>query len=256
MGVYLSLVSVKHVASSQRRWAAIAGITFIAAVVLGGSLQLGDVTLPSIISPARQIAVGIFGALLILSSFLIVEHAGPGRKPGILGDPDFWRKVFDAMPPAFIKEYPADAHLADNQPFRTLQGDKPREGDDSTELHALINADHRQGDRTAFKNGASVQLELSDRVPTKNPQLILTFKRRIEHDGRTLIAGWFVPIDSLGVLCNSETVEFRNRGEQVLFRLPASPTAGESVFLADVGKAVRHLHRPGTNWWWRRSARH
>ena len=239
MGVYVSLVSVKHVASSRRRWAAIAGITCVAAVIVGGSLQIGDVTLPPIASPPRQIAVGILGGVLILSSFLIVEQARSGRKRGILGDPDLWLKVFDTMPPAFIQEYPAEAHLVDNQPFRTLQGQKPREVDYSKELNVLINADHSRGDCIAFTNGSSVQLEFSHRVPTKYPQLILTFKRRIEHDGHTFIAGWYIPIDSTGFRCDSEIVEFRNRGEQILFRLPASPRTGENPFLVDVGKAVR-----------------
>jgi hypothetical protein len=81
--------------------------------------------------------------------------------------------------------------LADNQALRILQGEKPPEWNDSSELHALITADHKHGDRAAYTNGASVQLELSDRVRTKHPQLILTFKRRIEHDGRTLIVGWY-----------------------------------------------------------------
>jgi hypothetical protein len=239
MGVYVSLASLKHVASSPRKWAAIPGITCLAAVIVGGSLQIGDVTLPPIASPPRQIAVGLLGAVLILSSFLIVEHASPSRKPGLLDDPDLWLKIFDAMPPAFIKQYPEDAHLTDNQPLRTLQGEKPREVDDSQELHVLIKADHSRGDRTAFTNGASVQLEFSERGPTRYAQLILTFKRRIEHDGRTFIAGWCVPIDNPGVLRNSEPVEFRNRGEQVMFPLPAKPRTGESPFLVDVGRAVR-----------------
>jgi hypothetical protein len=76
----------------------------------------------------------------------MIEGAGPPpQRAGILADPDFWSKVFDAMPPAFIKEYPSDGHLADNEAFRTFQGQKSDEPADTTELDTLINADHRQG---------------------------------------------------------------------------------------------------------------
>lgn len=252
MGVYVSLASIKHVALTPRKWAAMAGITFIAAVIIGGSLQLGDITLPTIASTPRQIAVGILGGILVLSSFVIVESARLGPKPGSLGDPNLWLKVFDAMPPAFIKEYPVDAHLTDNQPLRIFQGEKPSDSDETSELQTLINADHRHGDRIAFTNGTSVQLELSDRVPTKYPQLILTFKRRIEHDGRSFIVGWYIPIDRPDGLFNSTNAEFRNRGEQILFRLPASSNVREDSFVVDVGKAVRSLNSGDHSWLRRR----
>jgi hypothetical protein len=120
MRVCLSFVSPKQVASSPRRWLAISGATFLAAVIIGGSLQLGDITLPPIASTSRQVVVGLLGAVLIFASFVMIEGAGPPpQRAGILADPDFWSKVFDAMPPAFIKEYPSDGHLADNEAFRT-----------------------------------------------------------------------------------------------------------------------------------------
>ena len=135
--------------------------------------------------------VGLLGAVLIFSSFVMIEGAGPPpQRAGILADPDFWSKVFDAMPPAFIKEYPSDGHLADNEAFRTFQGQKSDEPADTTELDTLINADHRQGDSIAAKTGASAQLELSDRFSTRYPQLILTFKTRVKLGERIFIVGW------------------------------------------------------------------
>jgi hypothetical protein len=216
-------------------------------LVVGGSLQLGNITIPPIASMSRQIAVGLIGAGLIFFSFLVVESAGSTPRAGILADPDFWLKVFNVMPPAFIKEYPADAHLTDNQAFRTLQGEKPREPIDTTDLHALINADHRRGDHIAATTGASVLLEYSDHFPTRYPQLILTFKTRIEHDGRIFVAGWYVPIESSGAVADREFLEVKKRGEQVLFQIPASAPKGEDPFLINIGKAVRRpdLYRHG-----------
>lgn len=251
MRVYVSIASPRRVASSSRRWAAISGATCLAMLIVGGSLQLGNITIPPVATAPRQLAVGLVGAVLIAASFLVVESAGaaPTKAAGILADPDFWFKVFNAMPPAFIKEYPADAHVTDNQPFRTLQGDKPREPMDTTELHTLINSDHRQGDSIAAATGASVLLEFSDHFPTRYPQLILTFKTRIEHDERTFVVGWCVPIESSDAVANREILEVKKRGEQVLFQVPASDLRGDNPFLINVGKAVRRpdLYRHGVS---------
>ena len=219
----------------------------MAMLVVGGSLQLGNITIPPIASTSRQIAVGLIGAVLIFSSFLVVESAGPIPRAGILADPDFWLKVFNAMPPAFIKEYPTDAHLVDNQALRTLQGDKPREPIETTDIHVLIDADHRQGDLIAATTGASVLLEFSDHFPTRYPQLILTFKTRIEHGGRIFVVGWYVPIESSSAVADREVLEVKKRGEQVLFQIPASAPKEENPFLINIGKAVRRpdLYRHG-----------
>jgi hypothetical protein len=91
-------------------------------LVVGGSLQLGNITIPPIASSSRQIAIGLIGAVLIFSSFLVVESAGPIPRAGILADPDYWLKVFNAMPPAFIKEYSADAHLVPDSYKRPERG--------------------------------------------------------------------------------------------------------------------------------------
>lgn len=225
------------------------------AVIVGGSLQLGNVTLPAIASPPRQIIIGVIGAVLILSSFVSVESAGRASKGGVLAQPDFWLQVFEAMPPAFIKEFPTDTHVADNQALRTFQGNKAGSPVDATALHALINSDHRQGDSIAATAGTSVQLELSDQFSTRYPQLILTFKTRIEFGGRKYIAGWYVPIESSSAFNGKEVAEVKKRGEQILFQVSASDRAEESPFLMTIGKAIGRsdLHTRGSARWRRRS---
>jgi hypothetical protein len=240
MRYYLSFASPARVFSSHRRWAAISGLTCLGMLILGGSLQLGNITIPPVATAARQISVGLVGAMLLVASFVSIENAGPNRGSGVLADPDFWIKVFDIMPPSFIKEYPNPDNLADNQPFRTFHGIQPRELVDHTEFHALINSDHKQGDLIAATEGMSAFLEFSDHTPTKHPQLILTLKHRIEYKGRTYIAGWMLPIENPPLNIETKAIlELKKRGEQILFRVPASAGSADSPFVVNVGKAVR-----------------
>lgn len=240
MHYYLSLSSPAGVFSSHRRWAAISGLTCLGMLILGGSLQLGNITVPPVATAPRQITVGLVGAVLLAASFVSIENAGPSRRSGVLSDPDFWIKVFDIMPPSFIKEYPNPGNLTDNQPFRTFHGIQPRELVDHTEFHALINSDHKQGDVIAVTEGMSVFLEFSDHTPTKHPQLILTFKHRIEHKDHTYIAGWMLPIDNPPLnIEGKDILELKKRGEQILFGVPASAGSADSPFVVNVGKAVR-----------------
>jgi hypothetical protein len=237
---YLSFISPAHVFSSTRRWAALSGLTCLGMLIVGGSLQLGNITVPPLATAPRQISVGLVGAVLLVSSFVSIESAGSSLKSGVLADPGFWLKVFDIMPPAFIKEYPNPGNLTDNQSFRTMHGIQPRELVDTTEFHALVNSDHKQGDLKAATEGMSVYLEFSDHTPTKRPQLILTFKHRIEHKDHTYIAGWMVPIENPPPsIEGKEILELKKRGEQVLFPVPARAGSADSPFLVDVGKAVR-----------------
>ena len=225
------------------------------AVIVGGSLQLGNITLPAIASPPRQIIIGVIGAVLILSSFVSVESAGRLSKAGVLAQPEFWLQVFEAMPPAFIKEFPEDTHVADNQALRTFQGNKAGSPLDATEFLTLINSDHRKGDSIAATTGTSVQLEFSDQFSTRYPQLILTFKTRIEFGDRKFIVGWYVPIESAGALSGKEMAGVKKRGEQVLFQVSASDLDDTNPFLINIGKALGRsdLHTRGSGRWRRRS---
>jgi hypothetical protein len=241
MRVLVSLTSPWQPESTYRRWTLISGATCLLMLVVGGSLQLGNVTVPPVSTAPRQITVGLLGFFLLLISVLRVENAGHARGAahGPLGDPEFWKKVFDVMPPAFLKEYPNEGNLADNEPFRVIQGVQPRELDDSSEFHMLINADHRQGDKIAGTNGASAFLEFSDHHPTRHPQLIMTFKYRVEHEGKTYIAGWYLPVALGAAIPTTEKIEVAKRGEQVVFQVPPAVADYDGAFVMNVGKAVR-----------------
>lgn len=235
--------------TSYKRWTAISGATCLLMLVVGGSLQLGNVTVPPVSTAPRQITIGLLGFGLLLVSFIAVEHAGSGTTPksGPLGSPEFWLKVFDVMPPAFIKEYPAPGNLTDNLPFRVIQGVQPRELSDATEFEMLINSDHRLGDSLAGTLGASAFLEFSDHHPTRHPQMILTFKYRVEHEGKTYIAGWYLPVALGAMTYTSEFLEVQKRGEQVVFPIPPAVVDHDSPFVIQVGKAVRRPDLYGRN---------
>ena len=97
------------------------GLTCLAMLIVGGSLQLGNITVPPVATPPRQIAVGLVGFALLVASFVSVENASFNLRAGVLTDPDFWVKVYNIMPPAFIEEYPNPGNLIDNLPFRIMQ---------------------------------------------------------------------------------------------------------------------------------------
>jgi len=238
--LYLSLASLRWIAASHRKWIAILGLSCLVAAIAGGTLQLGNVTLPRLASTPSQLAAGIAGFFLLAYSSLIIEKAQVPSKGNVLSDTKFWLKVFNAMPPAFIKEYPSDLHLINNEACRTLQGEPPRESLHPADVfQMMINADHRNGDRIAATSGASAQIELSEHIPTGHPELILTIKTRVEHDQRVFIVGWYVPIElSEAALVNKKLLEVRKRGEQILFQMAGSTTARESPFLINVGNAV------------------
>lgn len=240
-GCYISFLRPKRIVSTSRRWLAIAGVSCLAAATVGGTLQLGDVVLPPVTAPQSQIIIGVAGAILAASSVISIQRVSAVLSAGLLSDPDFWLKVFNAMPPAFVKEYPSDAHIINNEACRAVQGEPPRHAIYPADAaYMIINADHRTGDFVAATAGASAQLELSEHVPTGYPQLILTTKTRIEHDGRVLIVGWYVPVDAAsGVPPDGIDLEVRKCGEQILFPVPPNSRGDGNPFLISVGKAVR-----------------
>jgi hypothetical protein len=181
------------------------------AAIAGGTLQLGDATLPPIASLRSQLLIGIIGTVLVISSSILIRREAGSLDGQLLGDPRFWLKVFNAMPAAFIKEYPNDTHVINNEACRALQGEPPRHAIHRTDTaYMVINADHRTGDFIAATSGASAQLELSEHVPTGYPQLILTTKTRVQYGERVFIVGWSVPIEAAdGMLPTGLSPAFR-----------------------------------------------
>lgn len=215
----------------------LAGLVCIGVAIAGGGGAAGFES-PVLDSILERVLLGLFGLGLVAGSLALTWHAHDApRDP--LADPAFWARVFDAMPPAFVKEYPSDAHLTDNAAFEDFQVHQ-RDPSEEDELERLICEEHRAGDRKAAEAGASVQFELSDRSPHGGPQPILTFKRCVTYGGRKYIVGWYVsvtrPDDVLGA-----TVDLRERRGGVLFGYPAlaAPDSDEDVFTIDVGVGAR-----------------
>lgn len=223
----------------EHRWLSVlfvAGLACVGFAIVGGG-SVWEVEIPALGSTLERVLLAVFG-LLLLAGAVALAHDSEQAIPDVRGDPEFWRKVFDAMPPAFVKEFPHDAHLADNAAFAEFQIRKHDPGE-ADELDRLICEEHQAGDRRAAKQGASVQFELSDRAATGKPQPILTFKRRIEHGGRTFIVGWYVSVGLPDEL-PGETMLLRKRRGGVLFGYPvAAPPGDDDPFTIDVGEAAR-----------------
>lgn len=158
---------------------------------------------------------------------------------------DFWEHAFEALPfPAFVKEYPHDGHVKDSGALKRFQGDKPDEQESAeTYLVALIQQDHREGDRVAARSGLSVQLELTDEVPSWEPRAILTLKSRLVYDKRKYIVGCYVPVILPADLSTATSLKVAECGGQILFQCP-SVADGENHFFVTVGSSV-HAHRAG-----------
>jgi hypothetical protein len=221
----------------DHRWLSVlfvAGLACVGFAIVGGG-SVWEVEIPALGSTLERVMLAVFGLLLVAGAVALAHHSEEAT-PDVRADAEFWRKVFDAMPPAFVKEFPQDAHLADNAAFAEFQVHK-HDPSETDELGRLICEEHQAGDRRAAKQG--VQFELSDRAPTGGPQPILTFKRRIEHDGRTFIVGWYVSIGRPDEL-PGETMLLRKRRGGVLLGYPvAAPPGDDDPFTIDVGEAAR-----------------
>ena len=136
----------------------------------------------------------------------------------------FWHWVFDALPPVFIKrvdERSAEpGHIAENEAFRMVQG-RSVTGDRTKDQ--VITQDHQRGDRVAIAAGASAQIESHDTYGMNSARQIITFKKKIEYDGKTFIVGWYVPVDFAG----------SQRDEELWVR--ASSQGGEELSVRAIG---------------------
>jgi hypothetical protein len=236
--------------SAYRATAAGVGLLCMVAALVGGSLKAAGIEIGAVNSPLRQVLLGALGAVVTVASFIstdankridvaparpLNELSGEELRAAVLADAVLMEKVLDSMPPMFLKRYPRDEHLYDNEPFRTFQGDKPEE---IMAVQDLITADHRRGDQIAGQSGASVQLETSDPFPSKKTQTILTFKRRLNHQGSTYIAGWYIPIDPRNLQFDGKVLEVQKLRETVVFRLVLSSKSDQDPYVIDVGMSL------------------
>ena len=160
-------------------------------------------------------------------------------------DAGFWRKFFDACPPAFIKvaqigeddQLVGDAvQVAWNRPFDAFQGPE-KAGDPESEEWRMIKGDHHRGDQLAIANRPSDQIESSDTYGINSRRQIVTFKQRINHRGATYIAGWYMPVELPPDLPDSGEVVVRELGRQPLFRIVPEQRPGEPTTKLSIGKS-------------------
>jgi hypothetical protein len=152
---------------------------------------------------------------------------------------DFWKLVFEEIPfPAFIKEFPNNAHLADNKALTQFQGKKPQRRSAQDELAERIDRDHAHGDEMAEQEGVSKQLELTDKVSTLNPRSILTLKSCIEFEDKKYIVGCYVPVIVPDDLPSGTSFGLAESGGQVLFCFP-SAVANANDLIVTIGESVQ-----------------
>lgn len=193
--------------------------------------------------------LGVVGAgLLALGAFLELDERRIRARDRtqrfsepVLYDAPFWHKVFDAMPPAFVKAVSADEphaidHIAENASLERFQGSS-RPGTDTDEERNLIRADHRRGDEEALSGGKSLFIESSDTYGISPTRQIVTIKTSVKYGGQRFVVGWFVPVELPQTLGKSETYCAKETGQQVTFGLLNAPDS-EGIRLT-IGEAAQ-----------------
>ena len=143
----------------------------------------------------------------------------------ILYDVSFWHKVFDGMPPAFIKAVSEEGqiqHIAENEALNQFQGSVSADAAEGEETKT-IRTDHRQGDEDALANGKSLYLESSDTYGINPARQIVTLKTAVKLHGREFVVGWFVPVELPETLGPDRTYSAKETGRQVTFGLVGAP---------------------------------
>jgi hypothetical protein len=160
--------------------------------------------------------------------------------PAEAADAVFLMRVFQSMPPAFVKRQEGDdfEDVMFNRAFTRFQESSDTHPVETNERLNTIRVDHRRGDQIALNEGSSIQVEYPTSVVRGRLRTILTFKRSFEHNGRQYIAGWYVPIDATD-LSGSESVCLREEVDQVVFEVVE--TAEGSGIHVQVGEAISRL---------------
>jgi hypothetical protein len=154
----------------------------------------------------------------------------------------FWRKVFDVLPPAFIKEFPDPENVSANASLEAFQGEIQSNVSDDAQ-RALIKGDHMRGDKRAATHGESLQLELCDASTIRTPKRILTYKKRVDYSGRIFIVGWCAPVEMPDANVDGDVIFVREFGGQPVFEV-APPVDEEHTLNVGVGASVQHRAAP------------
>ena len=189
------------------------------------------------------IAIILVGVGVLLMDLFRKRHAAEADPAE---DPEFWRAVFEAAPPMFVKECVRDGdgrlrvseeHLVENSATKLFQnpGVSAEVDDDGRET---IRRDHRAGDETALANKRSCQIESCDTFGIQAAKQIVTFKRRVQVRDRHFIVGWYVPVELPDRMPSRETLTARELKHQVVFGL-VEPREGYDDAHLRIGESAR-----------------
>jgi hypothetical protein len=228
----------------KRWWNAIGGLVGLAVVFAGIGLALFSLQ-NSVVHKIGCVLLGL-ALLAFVLGLEPVQRLSPWKLvPRDKMDDAFWEKAFEELPfPAFVKLFPYDRHIGDSKALKHFQGPKSEEGRRRSEkdpaekdLAKRIDYDHEQGDAIATKEGFSVQLEMTDKVSTLRPRLILTLKSRLVYDNKKYIVGCYVPVILPADLPSATRFSVSECGGQILFRCPSPAADGDR--LVRIGKSVQ-----------------
>lgn len=225
----------------------IGAVMVILAFIESGGASFSPTTHPSYPLGIFGAAVFTFGLIHSLREGPILE-SNPRFKDAVFYDATFWHKLFDTMPPAFVKEVGGEngeegedalavnKQIAENAALQRFQGSvmPGRPEDDDREI---IVRDHRRGDAEAVNAGQSLYLESSDTYGINPSRQILTLKTPIEHGDKKFVVGWFVAVEIPGTLGASKTHRALETGGQVTFGLTTAAD-GDGIRI-NIGEAPR-----------------
>jgi hypothetical protein len=207
-------------------WKFASGAPLAVTVSIGLALTIGSVAW--IIQGRRRITGYLPGTL-------------QGKLPDFAYDNEFLlRAIIRGMPPIFIKEVTDEGstqHLLQSDALSQLQGLNDGipvriEAVSDDVRRRAIKSDHRQGDEHAIARGRSRQLEFLDALAGQPLRAVLTTKTRLDHDGRTFVVGWAIPV-SLPDGSVGGTMSLSEDSGEVRHRLlPVEPDTGVEIEVA------------------------
>jgi hypothetical protein len=210
--------------------------------LLGGVLMLGafaekagPVTFSS--SSFRWVLAPVGVVLIGVALWLLLRYR---REMGVLGEGAFWKKAFEGLPPAFVKEYSdvafREKHIFDNEALRAIQG-VFEEGDTQDTRLERVRIDHARGDRLSV-GGSSRQIESCDLAGGRAPRAIYTAKKGFDHEGRRFIVGWYLPVDLDKQEREAEDIKLKSVCGLPVFQLTLARDGADALDVA-VGESVK-----------------
>lgn len=204
---------------------------------------------PFAVTLATGLLLTVGGAVWIIKGRSRIATYLPGTLQGAL--PEFaydheflLRAIINGMPPVFIKEVTDESssqHLLQSNALSQLQGLNDAipvrlEAAIEDARRRAIKSDHRQGDEHAVSRGRSRQVEFLDALAGQPLRAVLTTKTRVDHNGRTFVVGWAIPVALTDGLAGDTTCLSEDSGEVRHRLMPVEADTGVEV---EIATAVR-----------------